>query len=82
MLEPPPMLRMPATNFTQATRQGTVPNSFQNASLSWGMPLPAASRQKEFSSQPTSNEEQTMTAKLPIRNVVIDWCESWTNPRR
>ena len=57
MLEPPPMLRTPAANFTQATRQGTVPNSFQNASLSWGMPLPAASRQKELSSQPTSSEE-------------------------
>ena len=46
------------------------------------MPLPAASRQKELSSQPTSNEEVTITAKLPIRNVVIDWCESRTSPRR
>ena len=59
-----------------------MPNSFQNASLSWGMPLPAASRQKELSSQPTSNEEVTMTAKLPIRKVVIDWCESRTSPKR
>ena len=76
------MLRMPAANLTQATRQGTVPNSFQNASLSWGMPLPAASRQKELSSQPTSNEEVTMTAKLPMRKVVIDWWESRTSPKR
>ena len=80
-LEPPPMLRMPAVNFTQATRQGTVPNSFQNASLSCGMPLPAASGQNEFSSQPTSNDELTITAKLPIRKVVNDWRESCTNPR-
>ena len=81
-LDPPPMLSMPATNFTQATRHGTVPKSFQNASLSWGMPLPAASRQNEFSSQPTSNEEATMTAKLPTRKVVVDWCDSCTSPKR
>ena len=76
------MLRMPATNFTQATRHGTKPKSFQNASLSCGMPLPAASRQNEFSSQPISKEEMTMIARLPIRKVDIDWWESPTSPSR
>ena len=36
----------------------------------------------EFSSQPSSNEKRTMTAKLPIRNVLSDRCESWTSPKR
>ena len=37
------MLSTPATNFTHTTLQGTTPKSFQNASLSWGIPLPDAS---------------------------------------
>ena len=45
-------------------------------------PLPAASTQNEFSNQPTSNEETMMTAKLPMRKVVRDWCESLTKPNR
>ena len=72
MLEPPPMLTTPAMNFTQATRTGTRPKSFQKASLSCGMPLPAASRQNELNSQPTSNDETVMTTKLPTRKVVMD----------
>jgi hypothetical protein len=76
------MLTIPATNFTQATRHGTVPKSFQKASLSWGMPLPAASRQNEFSNQPISRDETTMIARLPMRKVDVDWWESPTNPSR
>jgi len=80
-LLPPPMLTMPATNFTQTTFQGTNPKSFQNAALSCGMPLPAASGQKELSSQPTMSEVERITPRLPSRNVVYDSCESLTRPR-
>ena len=76
------MLTMPATNFTQATRHGTVPKSFQKASLSCGMPLPAASRQKEFNSQPISRDETTMIARLPMRKVDVDCWDSLPSPSR
>lgn len=59
-------------NFTYATRHGTKPKSFQKASLSCGMPLPTASTQNEFNSQPTNNDETVMTTKLPMRKVVRD----------
>jgi hypothetical protein len=29
-----------------------------------------------------SAKELTLTAKLLIRNVLSDWCESWTSPKR
>jgi hypothetical protein len=73
---------MPATNFTQATRHGTVPKSFQKASLSCGMLLPTASRQNEFNSQPISSDETTTIARLPMRKVDVDWWDSPANPSR
>ena len=81
-LWPPPMLTIPATNFTQATRHGTVPKSFQKASLSCGMPLPAASRQKEFNNQPISRDETTIIARLPMRKVDVDCWDSLPSPSR
>jgi len=39
------MLKAPARNFTHTARQGTRPNSFQKASLSCGIPLPAGMKE-------------------------------------
>ena len=75
------MLTTPAMNFTQTTFHGTKPKSFQNAALSCGMPLPAASGQKELRSQPTVREAAVITRKLPMRNVVNDLCDRATMPR-
>jgi hypothetical protein len=58
------MLTTPAINLIHAIRRGTYPNSFQKASFTCGIPLPAASGQKEFKSQPASSDEATITAKL------------------
>ena len=58
------MLSTPARNLIQAIRFGANPNSFQNANLAWGMPLPAASGQNEFNSQPAMSEVTTITARL------------------
>jgi hypothetical protein len=65
------MLNTPAKNLTHTTRQGTTPKSFQNTSLSCGMPLPEASRQKEFNKYPTSKDVEAMTAKLPARKTLL-----------
>jgi len=75
------MLTIPATNFTQATRHGTVPKSFQKASLSCGMPLPAASRQKS-STTSHQQDETTIIARLPMRKVDVDCWDSLPSPSR
>jgi hypothetical protein len=65
------MLNTPAINLTHVIRQGTVPKSFQNLSLSCGMPLPDASGQKEFNRNPTANEVTTIIANVPARNTPL-----------
>ena len=79
-LAPPPTLTLPATNLTQATRQGTAPKSFQKASLICGMPLPAASGQKTFNRTPTTSDDTTTMAKLPKANVVMDCLDRAVSP--
>ncbi len=66
------MLTTPATNFTHATRHGTVPKSFQNASFNCGIPLPAAAGQKAVSNTPTASDETSIIARLPRANVSFD----------
>lgn len=60
-------------NFTQTTRHGMTPKSRQKASLTCGMPLPAASVQKRVSSQPAMPEVMPMSRKLPTRKRGSDW---------
>ena len=44
------------------------------------MPLPAASGQYEFSSQPTISDVPMINAKLPARKTPGDCFDNWTNP--
>ena len=81
-LLPPPIWSTPAMNFTHSTRKGTKPKFFQNAAFNCGIPLPAASGQKELSSQPEMSEVPKIKIRLLHRNVLVEQCDNRTTPAR
>ena len=81
-LLPPPICNVAEINFTHSTRNGTKPKFFQNAAFNWGIPLPAASVQKELSSHPETSEVPRINPRLVHRKVVNEQCDSRTMPAR
>ncbi len=54
------------------------PKSFQNATLTCGIPEPAASRQKRANSHPAIEEVPTITTRLTPANIPSDSVDART----
>src|SRR5215472_15180892 len=63
-LQPPPIEIALAKNFAITTLAGINPKSLQNATFTWGIPLPAASRLTKARTRPAMIEATSIVARL------------------
>ena len=60
----PPIEIAPAKNFAITTLAGINPKSLQNATFTWGIPLPAASRLTKVRIRPAKIDAAKIVARL------------------